>query len=84
MAKKKKAPKRGDWATDQNVDLAQVGQFVYVAKGKNEGRYGVLEEIVSWSNDGWPDTGVVVTRDDDSERLVVAYDDLVAADSGVR
>lgn len=58
--------------------MAREGGFVQIVSGEHEGRYGVLISAPSVDN------CVVRTRDDDSERLVVAYKDLRPADAGGR
>jgi ribosomal protein S4E len=82
--KSTKKTAKHDFAVDTTDDNARIGQFVYVAKGKHEGRYGVLETVVTQDSDNWPETVVVVSRDDNAERIVVDYSDLLPADSGVR
>lgn len=70
---------------DQRDDYdALVNQFVRVVKGEHEGRYGVLLAVSGFASDGYPENGIVQTRDDQAERLVIPYPSLVPALPGGR
>lgn len=65
-------------------DQAGIGRFGRVTKGEHAGRYGVLEQAAGIDKDGFPTTVIFRTRDDNSERLVVNYDDIEPALAGGR
>ncbi len=67
-------------------DVVQ-GQFARVGVDAEEhaGRYGVFEEVgMVDPESGYPLTVIFTTRDDNHERLVVAYEDLEPANAGGR
>lgn len=63
---------------------ARVGHFVQAVDGKHKGLYGVLDSIVTVGADGFPSTVIVTTRDDEAQRVIVDYADLVPAEAGER
>lgn len=63
---------------------ALTGHFATVVGGEHEGRYGVLDMISLVDDDGNPLKGVMVCRDDSSERIEVDYQDLRRSQSGRR
>lgn len=71
-------------ATAREDDVPLQGHFVEVVSGEHEGRYGVFESVGSTTAAGYPTTIVVVTRDDDSERLVLRIEDCRPAVAGGR
>lgn len=62
----------------------EVGTFVKVIAGKHEGRYGVLHAISLETDDGWPLTTTVRTRDDRDELIPVKYKHLRPDTAGKR
>ena len=65
-------------------DQAIIGHFVEVTGGKEKGAYGVAIEVTDADKNGEPELVVVRTRDNDSRRIEVKYEDLVPASSGRR
>jgi hypothetical protein len=79
MATKKKKESVPEIPVDSRDDSdARIGGFVEVVSGEHEGRYGVLISAPGFHS------CVVRTRDANSERLVVSYDQLIPADAGRR
>ena len=56
-------------------DVLQNG-FAYVIAGEHQGRYGHFHDVIDTEADGYPRTVLFVTRDENAERLRVAYKDL--------
>src|SRR4051812_48442592 len=71
-------------ATVRGDNAALTGHFCDVVAGEHAGRYGVLDSIATVDDDGNPLTGIVFTRDDAGERIVVKYEDCRPAQSGRR
>jgi hypothetical protein len=60
------------------------GQFVKVVSGEHKGLQGAILRATRMDKDGVDDQGVLRTRDDDSQRVVVDYKDLEALDQTQR
>lgn len=79
------APVHVDDSTARSDEDARVGQFAKVISGEHAGRYGVLDTVATYNTEnGYPDSVVLVTRDAASENLVVNYADLRPAVAGGR
>lgn len=81
------APVHVDSTTARDVRDPFPGGFATVKTDVEDhaGKYGVVESVLSVdSNTGYPDDVLFVTRDDNSERLVVKYDDLERSEAGHR
>lgn len=59
-----------------------VGLFARVAKGDEQGAYGVVTEVAERDENLIPTKVIMRTRDDDSRRIEVNYADLEAAQAG--
>jgi hypothetical protein len=78
-----KAVKVTDLTARDDSDVRQ-GRFCKVVGGEHDGRYGVYEGTSTYGDDGYPDEVVVITRDEDSMRIVVPYSSLVPSEAGHR
>ncbi len=83
-AKRSKSASKSKKRELRDVAVPDIGGFATVTKGEHRNRYGVIEEVVSSDKDGYPEKVVFRTRDDDSARLVVKFDDLEHAEAGRR
>lgn len=88
MPTKQKQSESGVEFNDQSVrgdDDAIRGRFVNVVSGPYAGRYGAYASTITYDDStGLPALCEVFTRDDDSIRIEVSYDDLRPAAPGKR
>jgi hypothetical protein len=60
------------------------GQFVKVVSGKHKGLEGAIISATKRDKDGVDKQGVLRTRDDDTQRVIVDYKDLELVPAGRR
>lgn len=87
MSKKARTLEPGQVVDNKTVrsdEDVMLGHFCTITAGEHAGTYAVFESVSTTDEDGYPFKVVVVTRDDNHQRLEVMYSSLERARSGQR
>lgn len=82
---RKKTSRKGTRVLTAAPDTTRfTGQFVEVVSGKHKGLKGAIIQATHMDENGVDDEGILRTRDDDTQRVVVDYKDLELRDQAGR
>ncbi len=78
------SPGTGVYLAPRDDNDVIFGHFCRVTEGEHEGLYGVYEDNATLGDDGYPETVLVRTRDDDSRLITVPYSSIARDRAGRR